>query len=190
MGISQIVNDLALSLGIELPPWSGAAAALLIFAFCFPIFLRNARAARAKKMLKRSDLSSGAEREVFEKKAIDLVGTNPHGLLTLADTAQKLNRYTLANELLNRLPKTKKLNREARRLRNKMTPRGELTIDSAAFAIENLLQEGLYDAANDRLDKALLRWPNERLLLDLKSKIASLQQQLKKEAFETATHSR
>ena len=100
---------LSLSLGIELPPWSGAAAALLIFAFCFPIFLRNARAARAKKMLKRSDLSSGAEREVFEKKAIDLVGTNPHGLLTLADTAQKLNRYTLANELLNRLPKTKKL---------------------------------------------------------------------------------
>ena len=113
MGISQIINDIALSIGVTLPPWSGAVFAGVVFVLCFPIFLRNARAARARKMLKRSDLCSGEERDRLEQKALNLAASSPHGLLSLADTAHKLKRYSLSMEILIcQIPKSSTVRRD------------------------------------------------------------------------------
>ena len=176
MGLSQIINDFFMALGIELPGWTGIAVALGVFVLFFPLFLRNARTTRARKMMKKAGHASGQERDDLELKAIQLVKNNPYGLLALADLAHQMKRYTLAISLLDQLPNKPKLRREARRIRSKMEPRGELTADSAASAVRNLMDEGMNLAAVERLDNALERWPNSRALLNLKQELLSLEQ--------------
>ncbi len=171
-GLSQIINDFFLALGFELPAWSGIFLALIVFMLFLPWFIRNARTSRARKLFKKSVYLSGDDREQAQNSAIELVRNNPQGLLSLAELAHQMRLFTLSNQLLDKISHKPKLKREIRLLRQKMEPRGELTPESAAVAVRNLRKEGLEAAANERLVRAIKRWPDSMELQELSRSIS------------------
>ena len=166
--LSQVINDFLQALGLDLPWWSGLAMVLAIFIVFLPQFIQTARSQRARKLLKQAGYEDPELRRKNEQKAILLVKNNPQGLLALAEEALRNKNYDQADRILRLVPQKKKKYRyEIRRLRKKMAPRGELTPLSAASAIKSLIESGLFESADERLRKALLRWPAAKELHEL-----------------------
>ncbi|MFT4979840.1 MAG: hypothetical protein ACI8S6_005752 [Myxococcota bacterium] len=167
-GITQSITSLLLALGIELPPWGMPAAALVLMVLLLPWILKNMKTSRARKLLKRATMESGAARDAMEQEALSLVSDNPTGLLAFADECVRRGRYGLARAALGRLPEgDTKLERERRRLLTQMAPLEPATAEAAAAAIERFLSEGLVEEAERRLQRAQRRWPEDASLVGL-----------------------
>ena len=117
-GISQVINDLMISLGIELPSWAGIILIIGILLFFYPSLLNNAKTKQARVLWKDSFFASVEERKRLQEKALLLVQGNESGLLGLVELAIQSSQLTLADQTLDAIEKEHpKLSREIRRLR-------------------------------------------------------------------------
>ena len=117
-GISQVINDFLLSMGIELPSWAGAVFIILILLIFFPSFSKNAKIKQARILWKSSFFASIEERTRLQDEAFALVQNNPSGLLGLVELAIQSSQLRLAEETLNKLVENEDISsREIRRLR-------------------------------------------------------------------------
>ena len=117
-GISQVINDFLLSMGIELPSWAGAVFIILILLIFFPSFSKNAKIKQARILWKSSFFASIEERTRLQDEAFALVQNNPSGLLGLVELAIQSSQLRLAEETLKKLEENEDISsREIRRLR-------------------------------------------------------------------------
>ena len=117
-GISQVINDFLLSMGIELPSWAGAVFIILILLIFFPSFSKNAKIKQARILWKSSFFASLEERTRLQEEAFALVQNNPSGILGLVELAIQSSQLRLADETLKRLEESEDISsREIRRLR-------------------------------------------------------------------------
>ena len=117
-GISQVINDFMLSVGIELPSWAGAVFIVVILLVFFPSFSKNAKVKQARLVWKSSFFASKEERTRLQNEAFALVHDNHSGLLGLVELAIQSSQLRLAEETLKKLEvETDIPNREIRRLR-------------------------------------------------------------------------
>jgi len=117
-GISQVINDLLLSMGIELPSWAGAVFIVVILLLFFPSFSKNAKIKQARILWKSSFFASIDERTRLQKEAFILVRNNPSGILGLVELAIQSSQLRLAEETLQKIEgDTDISSREVRRLR-------------------------------------------------------------------------
>ena len=172
-GLSQLLSDIFGLLGIQLPWWSGIVIGITVAIVFFPLFLKSTRAQRARKLLHRSGVEISGTKEM-EDQAIEMVKNDSNALLSMASIAEKQKRYQLVARILNQIPNPQKYKKDIRKLRSKITPRGDLTPTSAAVAIEALLNEGLHKAAQNRFDIAIKRWPSAPELLTLQQSLRSV----------------
>ena len=172
-GLGQVLGDLMLIFGVELPEWGGLALGVIMGLLFLPFFLKNHKSSKARKILKKSSLEAYEARRDHELEAISLVAHSPHGLIALCDEAMVQGRYALAKEILLSLPKEKKWQKERRKRLSKMSPSQDLDPMSALLSVERFLQEGMTQMAVDKLSVALKKWPTDKGLNELKSKIES-----------------
>ena len=117
-GISQVINDFLLSMGVELPSWAGAVFILLLLLIFFPSFSKNAKIKQARILWKSSFYASIEERRRLQNEAFEMVQNNPSGALGLVELAIQSSQLQLAEETLQRLEgETEIPSREIRRLR-------------------------------------------------------------------------
>ena len=117
-GISQVINDLMISLGIELPSWAGVVLIGVVLLFFFPSFLHNAKIKQARVLWKDSFFAPMEERTRLQQEALALVHGNESGLLGLVELAIQSSQLKLAEQTLQQMEKEHpKLSREIRRLR-------------------------------------------------------------------------
>jgi hypothetical protein len=117
-GISQVINDFMLSLGIELPSWAGGVLILGLLLLFFPSFSKNAKIKQARILWKSSFFASIDERMSLQEEALRLVEKNESGLLGLVELAIQSSQLKLAEETLSRIEiQSSTSNREIRRLR-------------------------------------------------------------------------
>ena len=167
-GLTQVIGDLLSIFGIQLPPWGGLVMALIVAVVFIPFFVRSHRASLSRKKLKLSGFENRDKRIRMEGEAVDMVRDNPDALIALAEEGMRLGRYPFVRKVLALLPEEKKkYGKIVKQLTQKMEPREDLTPDSAVIAIERLQSEGMAEAAEVRLGRALLRWPNDPQLLAL-----------------------
>ena len=117
-GISQVINDFMLSLGIELPSWAGVVLIVGLLLLFFPSFSKNAKIKQARILWKSSFFASLEERNRLQEEALTLVENNESGLLGLVEMAIQSSQLKLAEETLSRIEMQKSPpTREIRRLR-------------------------------------------------------------------------
>jgi len=105
-GLAALVNmviDLVRSSGIVLPTWAFPCAVIGLTVVLLPARLRSERASRARRLLTRAAASNSVtERDRLEAEALQEVGADTHGLLTIAGWAVERGRYALARSVLAR----------------------------------------------------------------------------------------
>ena len=117
-GISQVINDLMLSMGIELPSWAGAVFIIALLLVFFPSFSKNAKIKQARILWKSSFFESKEERSRLQEEAWILVHKNDSGALGLVELAIQSSQLRLAEETLQKLEQETDIPaREIRRLR-------------------------------------------------------------------------
>jgi hypothetical protein len=98
-----MVIDLVRSSGIVLPTWAFPCAVIGLTVVLLPARLRSERASRARRLLTRAAASNSVtERDRLEAEALQEVGADTHGLLTIAGWAVERGRYALARSVLAR----------------------------------------------------------------------------------------
>jgi len=158
--------------GLEPSPKMLVLWGLCVGAIFLPMYLRSHRGALARKKLIKSKMENKEKRIKMEQEAIKMVKKQPAALQILAEEAFKSGRFPLTREILARLPETKKYTKISKELEQKMAPRPDLTPDSALNAIEQMLHGGLLDAAQVRVTRALLQWPNAPRLRIAEERVA------------------
>lgn len=117
-GISQVINDFMVSMGIELPSWAGAVFIVVLLFVFFPSFSKNAKIKQARILWKSSFYASKEERIRLQEEAFGLVYKNNSGALGLVELAIQSSQLRLAEETLKRLEQETDISpREIRRLR-------------------------------------------------------------------------
>jgi hypothetical protein len=167
-GILKAITDLLSALGITLPPWAGPSVALVVMILLLPWILKNMRTSSARKMLKRASIENVERRLELERAAIEMVSDNPEGLMALAEECVRMGRYVVAREALALIPEDDiKRQRQRKRMLKEMAPRQPETPEAAALVIERLLEEGLEEEAQRRLETACRRWPQSSVLASM-----------------------
>ena len=105
-GLAALVNmvmELVRSSGVVLPAWAFPCAVVGFTLVLIPARLRSERASRARRLLTRAAASNSVtERDRLEAEALQEVGADTHGLLTIAGWAVERGRYALARSVLAR----------------------------------------------------------------------------------------
>lgn len=123
-GISQVINDLMISLGIELPSWAGLVLIGGVLLFFFPLFIKNAKIKQARVLWKDSFFAPIEERKNLQEEALALVQGNSSGLLGLVEMAIQSSQLKLAEQTLQKIETDHpNLSREIRRLRFRIDQR-------------------------------------------------------------------
>lgn len=154
-GITDALVQLLEALGVPIHPWTLPALALVVMGLLSPLILKNLKTGKARKLLKRARILSGAERQRLEAAALDEVGDHPMGLVAVAEEALRLGRKALARDAVARLARTGKARGHLRRLNREIDPDPlPPTVDATVLVIERLLEGGLVDEADRRLGRA------------------------------------
>lgn len=153
-------------LGVQLPSWGGTVILLALLAMLGPFFYRNSRTKKARKRLQSLSLEGGQARLDGEQEVLDLVRGHAFGLVVVVEEAHKRGMRRLANRALEELGNSGKHRSEFKRLTREF---GEKPTTPAveAIAVERLLEAGLRVKAQERLDKALGKFPGHPELLAL-----------------------
>jgi hypothetical protein len=155
--------------GVPWQPWMAKLLPIPVFLLMLPFFLRNIRISQARKLLKRSNVFFREERREMEKNAINKVKDIPTAMLGLADEAIKMQRYELAQELIGYVPASNKYRRELVRIHQKINPSALRTKETEILAIERLLENNLFESAQQRIKEAKKRWPDYKGIHDLEA---------------------
>lgn len=127
-GISQVINDFMLSMGIELPSWAGAVFIVVILLIFFPSFSKNAKIKQARILWKSSFFASIEERTRLQEEAFALVQNNQSGILGLVELSIQSSQLRLAEETLQKLEEETDIPmREIRRLRFRIEQKSNKT---------------------------------------------------------------
>ncbi len=165
-GMTEAVGQLLAAAGITLPPWAVPAFALALMVLLLPRLLRNMRTGQARKLLGRSRVAEGAEREAIEAQALALVAGHGPGLLGVAEEALRINRKPLARAAIAQLAQLPDLGpglkRELRRLHAALQddPLAKApTPEAVVILVEQLVENGMVAEAERKLAHARKRWP-------------------------------
>lgn len=169
--LTQTLKDLVALLGWDLPPWALSAFLLCVALPFFPGFYRNSRTKRARKRLAALSLG-GALTTEQEDEILGLVQNNPFGLVVVVEEAHKRGMKRLCTRALDDLRATGKKVGERKRLERLLGLDKPTTLDAEVLAVERLLETGLVQQAQVRLDAALARWPDHPELVDLSERLA------------------
>jgi len=153
--------------GVPWQPWMAKLLPIPVFFLMLPFFLRNIRISQARKLLKRSDSFFSDERRGMEITAINKVKDIPTAMLGLADEAIRMHRYELAQELIGYVPPNNKYRRELVRIHQKINPSALRTKETELLAIERLLENNLFESAQQRIEEAKKRWPDLKEIHEL-----------------------
>ena len=147
-GLSALVNmvmDLVRSSGSVLPTWAFPCAVVVLTVAFLPAKFRSERANRARRLLTRAAASNSVvERDRLEAEALTEVGSDTHGLLTIAGWAVERGRYALARSVLAR-PELAK-HPERRKLIAGMHPAAPLSPDTL---VARVLRESTPDSPSE-----------------------------------------
>jgi hypothetical protein len=160
----QGIGDIFNVLFMFLPWWALAIIAVVIGALALPGWLKNTRLKPISSRVREMAMAdTAAERDVLKDQVLQTADDDGDLLAWVVMQAEKRKQRPLWEEALTRLRALPKFRDEARRLEkrwNKDIPPARHPIEEAA-AIEGFIEDGLLVKARDRLDLALVRFPDD-----------------------------
>lgn len=172
--ISTIIRMAFEAVGIQPQPWMAVVAVAAAMALAWPSLQRNARTARARKLVPRLVDHEPPARRAAVDEILRLVAGNPEGLVSVVDVALKNGQRPLAVRAYESLRTTPK------------APRKELLrLDEALYgppprhpheeeaAIERLLEAGALEGAATRCRRARAWFPTDQGLQHLEARITA-----------------
>ncbi len=159
-GITDAINSLLGSAGIEVQPWFFPAILLLGFSALVPHIRQNQRTQQAREKIREVAEDGGAANDQLHEQILTLAHGHPTTLLVITTEAQKRGLLVLAKRAFTLLEQTGKHRPDVRRLRNLLMGPPPLHPEAENAAIEKLLDQGLIGMARTRLDRARTNWPH------------------------------
>jgi hypothetical protein len=166
-GITETLSQFLEQAGITLPPWVIPAIIVLLFIPVLPMIRRNSRVHRARVIVQRIASEEDADRALLKQEAIALVAHHPIGLVSLADEAIRRGIRDLARMALESLKVHGRPVSHIHRLHAELHGPPPAHLEGELAAIELLLDNGVVNAAQERLERAQLRWPDAPQLQNL-----------------------
>lgn len=166
--IGQLIRDLLGAFGVEPSPWLLGPIMGVLLLVSWPMMKTNRATQRARRLITAAPLRPRPERERLGAEALALVAGNVVGLLVVAEEATRAGLRETASSAIVQLEATGKRPLDVRRLRRELEPSTPQSPLIEAAAVDRLRAEGLDVLANQRLAKALERWPEDEGLLALR----------------------
>jgi len=166
-GLTETLSQLFEQAGIALPPWAFPAAAGLAFIALVPWIRQNHRTHQARKLIHEAGSESASDRAALRAAALALVERHPVGLVSIADEALRRGMLDLARQALERLKAHGKPTHEIIRLQTAIDGPPPAHLYSEIQVIEQLLSNGMTQAAENRIARAQKFWPDAPELLRL-----------------------
>ena len=158
-GITDALNSLLGTAGISLQPWVFPLIFAMAFLALFPHIRQNQRTQEARETIRKAAEDGGANSTEFQDRVIALAHGHATTLLVIASEAHKRGVKTLALRALHLLDETGKYRVDARKLRMNLLGPPPVHPEAEMAAIENLIDQGLYISAKERLERAKRFWP-------------------------------
>ncbi len=159
-GLASLVRSVVEILRDTLPPWVILLAASVVLVGVLPSYLRGQRRALARRRISAMAGVPQPEADRLEAEAFRLVGSDPDGLVVLAEEATRHGREAVARRAIDSLAATGRRPAQVVRLARGLSGPDPRLPEEEALAIDRLLAAGLADAARRRLDRARARWPD------------------------------
>lgn len=166
--IGQLFRTLFTLLGIDPTPKVMAPIAAVLLVLLWPTLKANRAIKKARNLLSSAPLRSRPERERLSAEALALVAGNVMGLVVVAEEAIRAGLKDTAQTAIVQLEASGKRPQDVRRLRRELDPAAPVSALLEVAAIEGMRAEGLSVLADERLERALARWPEHEGLLALR----------------------
>ena len=150
------------------------AVIVVVFLIAFaPAWYRGVRAKQLKGRVRKVSLArTQDEKRAAEDAAIADAGGKPRLLLDLAEAAVQLNQQQLADRAVALIEQQGALEADVKAFK-KRTAAGPPPVRESAFevamAAKRMIADGRVDAAKERIEKGLERWPGDPELLAVKA---------------------
>jgi hypothetical protein len=153
-----------------LPPWATDMATGVIAILAGLLALYWSQMQRIRGTVRRMVKAAPAEQARLAQLALSLAGKRPALLLLLEQEAHKRHQTELANAALAVLKATGRRSRDVTAIQKRRTPeRAPVTHPTeVVLQVSALLDQGMVEAAADRLTDGLVRWPLHSELLELR----------------------
>ncbi|MBN1336611.1 MAG: hypothetical protein JXB39_11690 [Deltaproteobacteria bacterium] len=158
-GLADLARSLVEILRDALPPWVVLVVAGLVVALVLPFYWKGQRRSLARRRIAALTGVPRAEAGRLEAEAFSLVGTDPDGLVGVAEEALRHGREALARQAIARLAGTGRRPDHVARLERLLEGPPPRLPEEEALGVARLLDAGLVEAARRRLDRARARWP-------------------------------
>ena len=168
--VTDLLDSLLGMVGVQLPPWGGSVLLLGVLLLLSPALLKNTRSKQVRKLLQRLSLEGGDKRQASVQELLELAAGHPTALIVLVEEAHKRGQSSLAKRAVELLGETGKQRADYKRLKRLFAER-PTSLHAEVLAVERLIDAGLEQQAWLRLDKALLRWPQDADLLGLRERL-------------------
>ena len=172
-----MIPDLIGTLQQMLPVWVSVPLLALIAAFAIPGWWNWLRSKQIKGQVRRMMRAPSSEaRDEHAENAFALAAGSARRLSYLADELFRLNQRVLFDRALAELKATGKALEDVRRLSAKVAvekKRGRHPIEEAVI-IERMWEEGMHEAARERLAEVMRRHPGDADLQELEQTLAEL----------------
>jgi hypothetical protein len=168
----RILPELLQTLANLLPPWLFFPALAVLAIVAVPAWVSWLRSKQIRGHLRRMLRAPDSRtRQAHEESAFFLAQGRPRRLVALADEAMRLNLKPLWRRALAELEATGKLPADVRRLRAQVAverKRGGHPLEEAVI-IERMWDQGLHEAALERLAETRARFPEDPDLATLEA---------------------
>ena len=170
-GLTDALDSLLASAGVNLPPWAVPAVFVGLFIALLPHIRQNQRTSKVRVLIRERSESGGSGTEEFHQELFKLANGHAVTLNVLANEAQKYGFLDLAKKALVELTAAGGHPSDLHRLHRALYGPPPVHPASEYAAIESLLNQGLSALAEKRIDAALHHWPGDHQLLQLRSRV-------------------
>jgi hypothetical protein len=170
-GITDLVNSLTASFGVQLAPWFFPAMLVMIGVMAYPSIAKTEKGRKARRLIENYGTTSGPERDARRAQILALLEGDGPGLQMVLEKAEEAGWTPLADACRERLQKLGGV--EYAEVQKAMAARKKpMLLDAELAAIERFVENGLWVRAEERLAAALLEWPEEPQLLALQDQVS------------------
>ena len=168
------LSDIVQTLSMFLPTWAVVAVVAVAVMAISPWWIHSMRSKQIRGLVRRMVRADEARRRLLAEQAMGMAANKGHRLAVVATEAHKMGQVVLRDRAmaqLEQMGERKELALLLEMVKPKETPVAHPL--EAAVIIERLREEGMFEAARDRLERALRRFPGDDRLLELRRDIAS-----------------
>jgi hypothetical protein len=174
------IGDIVSILQSFLPPWALAVIAVVALAVGGPAWFDNVRGKQIRGRIRKMLRADGPDaRAAYAHEALELAGERPRRLVTLIREAHKYQLNELRDRALERLREGGASPADVEVLDKLVRPESKAAPTSleAVVRVEKLLDAGLVVGAQEQLDAAMERFPEDPELRQLRSRLEAVRRE-------------